>query len=149
MKKIINFLQRNAGTLFFLIYIAIVLRITVFRTGFSLTGLWQNGEINLKLFEEYIPIIQSGRWFTFFYLFVGNIIWFVPFGMVLEHKKKGKHSIRILLSGMIFSLLIETLQYAFGTGYSELDDVILNTLGTGIGILLMKAWNRIVHDAKK
>lgn len=125
-------------TIIFLLYIVIVFRITVFRSGFSTDNLFQNGRINLKLFEEYIPMIRDGRWFTFIYLFVGNIIWFVPFGMYLEYGKKVKNIGFILLCGLMLSLLIESMQYIFGTGYSELDDLILNTSGTGIGAVLVK-----------
>lgn len=91
-----NFIRKNLEKILFFLYMVIVLRITVFRSGFSLESLFQNGQINLKLFEEYLPIIQDGRWFTFLYLFVGNIIWFVPFGMYLEYGKKVKNAVWIL-----------------------------------------------------
>lgn len=38
-----------------------------------------------------------------------------------------------LLCGLGLSLVIETLQYIFGTGVSELDDLTLNTLRVWIG----------------
>lgn len=34
---------------------------------------------------------------------------------------------------VITILIIETLQYIFGTGVSELDDLVLNTMGAGLG----------------
>lgn len=37
------------------------------------------------------------------------------------------------LLGLLFSFAIELLQYVFGTGISELDDLILNSLGAWIG----------------
>lgn len=39
----------------------------------------------------------------------------------------------IAVMGLLFSLFIETMQYILGTGISELDDLILNTLGAVIG----------------
>ena len=39
----------------------------------------------------------------------------------------------MILYGFFLSLLIETMQFVFGTGVSELDDVILNTLGVYLG----------------
>lgn len=143
-----NFIRKNLGKIIFFLYMVIVLRITVFRSGFSLESLFQNGQINLKLFEEYVPIIQDGRWFTFLYLFVGNIIWFVPFGMYLEYGKKVKNAVWILLAGLGFSLAIEVMQYVFGTGFSELDDLILNIVGVGIGIVCVRAWKRIVRNTR-
>lgn len=130
----------------FLVYLAVLLRITVFRSGFSMDNLFQNGNINMTLFTEYIPILRNGQWFRFLYLFVGNIIWFVPLGMYLEQGKKVSTLWKILLCGLALSLLIETLQYVFGTGVSELDDLVLNTLGCGCGAVFVrivrKLWKR-------
>lgn len=120
-------------TILFLLYLAIVLRITVFRSSFTLQNLCQNGRIILNLFGGYIDLIRQGDWFAFTYLFVGNIIWFVPFGMYLQYMGKQKNLLRTAFYGFLFSLLIETLQYVFGTGFSELDDLVLNTLGAWIG----------------
>ncbi|MDE5700369.1 MAG: VanZ family protein [Lachnospiraceae bacterium] len=120
-------------TMLFLLYLAIVLRITVFRSSFTLQNLCQNGRIILNLFGGYIDLIRQGDWFAFTYLFVGNIIWFVPFGMYLQYMGKQKNLLRTAFYGFLFSLLIETLQYVFGTGFSELDDLVLNTLGAWIG----------------
>lgn len=129
--------------LVFWIYVAIVFRITVFRSGFGWNHLWENGSINLTLFQGYIPIVKEGHWFLFLYLFVGNIIWFIPFGMYLEYSGKVNNIRWILLYGFLFSLTIESLQYVFGTGYSELDDLILNTFGVWIGAIFWKIIRRI------
>lgn len=123
---------RYLGVLF-LIYLIILFRITVFRSGFSLASIMEKGTINLTLFQEYIPLIQQGRWFRFLYLFVGNIIWFVPFGSWLLASGKVAEVRKAALCGLVLSLLIETMQYIFGTGVSELDDLVLNTLGAWIG----------------
>ncbi|WP_328588356.1 VanZ family protein [Corynebacterium urinipleomorphum] len=42
------------------------------------------------------------------------------------------------LVGGGFSLIIETWQFFFGLGYSDIDDLILNTLGAFIGAVLAK-----------
>lgn len=132
-------------TILFLLYLAIVLRITVFRSTFTLQNLCQNGRIVLTLFEGYIDLIRRGDWFAFTYLFVGNIIWFVPFGMYLQYMGKQRKLLYIAIDGFLFSLLIETLQYVFGTGFSELDDLVLNTLGAWIGGGLIKVGQKIIQ----
>ena len=131
-------------TILFLLYLVIVLRITVFRSTFTLQHLCQNGKIILTLFEGYIDLVRRGDWFAFTYLFVGNIVWFVPFGMYLQYMGKQRTLLRTAVSGFLFSLLIETLQYVFGTGFSELDDLVLNTLGAWIGGVLVKAGTRFM-----
>lgn len=132
-------------TILFLLYLAIVLRITVFRSTFTLQNLCQNGRIVLTLFDGYIDLIRRGDWFAFTYLFFGNIIWFVPFGMYLQYTGKQRKLLHTAIYGFLFSLLIETLQYVFGTGFSELDDLVLNTLGAWIGGGLVKVGQKIIQ----
>lgn len=70
-----------------------------------------------------------------------NIILFVPFGLtapyMIEEKIKKEYlkwGICILSAGVL-SVLIESLQYCFGLGRAEIDDVICNMLGGGLGVL--------------
>ena len=122
----------------FWLYIILVLRITVFRSSFSPDNLMQKGIVNFTLFEDYVPLIRNGDWYRFIYLFFGNIVWFIPFGMYLRYTGRIKNIFLITGIGFLFSLMIESLQYVFGTGYSELDDLVLNTLGVWIGAVGMK-----------
>lgn len=117
---------------------AIVLRITVFRSSFSMHGWFRNGNVNLTLFKGYMVFVRSKSWWRFIYLFVGNIVWFIPFGMYLQYTGKIKSVLLVTLYGFLFSLTIETLQYVFGTGVTELDDLILNTFGALIGAVSVK-----------
>lgn len=70
-----------------------------------------------------------------------NIILFVSFGLtapyMIDEKIKNEHlkwGICILSAGVL-SILIESLQYCLGVGRAEIDDVICNTLGGGLGVL--------------
>ena len=125
--------RERATRLLFWAYMAVLLRITVFRTGFWRGPLF-SGQISLALFTAvYPPLIQSGRWGYILYLFAGNIVWFIPFGAYLAWQRPGLRPARLLLAGLALSLLIETMQFVLGTGFSELDDLVLNTLGAGLG----------------
>lgn len=117
----------------FLAYIVILFRITVFRSSFSLSHFMQNGAVNLTLFQDYLPLLQQGRWSLFLYLFAGNIICFFPLGFGLMASRKVVSLRTAALCGFGLSLVIETMQYLFGTGISELDDLVLNTFGTWAG----------------
>lgn len=134
--------HKGTATVLFLIYAAVVLRITVFRSSFTLQDLCQNGKIILTLFEGYIDLIRRGDWFAFTYLSVGNIVWFVPFGMYLQYMGISRRLFQTALYGFLFSLLIESMQFVFGTGFSELDDLVLNTLGAWIGGAVVKVFRR-------
>ena len=70
-----------------------------------------------------------------------NIILFVPFGLtapyMIGEKIKNEYlkwGICILSAGVL-SILIESLQYCLGVGRAEIDDVICNTSGGGLGVL--------------
>ena len=126
--------KRTVIWLFFLIYIAVLLKLTVFRPGFG-TYEHFSGKLNLELFTNYIPIIAEGHWFDFIYLFFGNIVWFIPWGLFFCVFLKKSACISIL-SGMLLSISIEVVQFVFAVGDAEIDDVVLNTIGVAIGCLL-------------
>jgi len=75
---------------------------------------------------------------------LGNIAIFIPFGLLLPIVQKDK-SKKIILYGLITSALIEIIQYVFALGSSDIDDLMLNTLGTVIGYLLYKIIHKKAH----
>lgn len=127
-------------TILFFLYILILLKITVFRSGISLQTMFINGTLNLLPFTEYIALLKLHQWWLFTYLFIGNIIWFVPFGCLFPFIRKKSSFGQTILCGFLLSLLIETAQYILGTGISELDDLILNVFGACIGYVIFRLW---------
>ena len=117
----------------FLLYIGVLLRITVFRSSFGSYPLFSHGQIELVPFVGLIKIFHNSVP-MFLYLFVGNLIWFVPLGVLLPVLTKCRKS--TILWGLGLSLYIEVSQFVFGTGVSEVEDLILNTAGTAVGYLI-------------
>ena len=68
---------------------------------------------------------------------IGNIVLFIPIGVAatLFFRLDAK---RILLIGFIVSLLIECFQWVFWLGSFEFDDLLHNTIGAGIGLILIR-----------
>ena len=65
-----------------------------------------------------------------------NIILFIPFGYSLTAvlEEKGVNNLRpVLIAGAVLSITVEVLQYLTSRSYTEIDDVINNTLGAVIG----------------
>lgn len=122
------------------IYLAVLLRLTVFRPDFG-SGALFGGDLNLSLFTELISLIRRGGAYYFYRLLLGNIAAFVPFGAYLAWRTNMK-LLGITLAGATASLAIELTQFTFAVGVCEIDDIILNTAGTFIGaasaFLLMK-----------
>lgn len=84
-----------------------------------------------------------------------NIMLFLPFGLSLPFALPEKVKRKFLITaaaGAAFSLLIETAQYIFSLGRSEVDDVIMNTLGALLGataFLICALLERIIKKKGK
>ena len=62
---------------------------------------------------------------------------FVPFGILFPIVFSKKQSFfKTILMGMLFSIVIETLQFLLSTGVSDIDDVFFNTCGAILGYLI-------------
>lgn len=78
-----------------------------------------------------------------------NVFLFVPIGMSLPFVLgKGKlPGFLTVVGALAFSAGIEYLQYRYGLGWCEVDDIIMNTLGAAVGCLshwLFRNWERRV-----
>ena len=62
-----------------------------------------------------------------------NVVVFVPVGLLLGIAFKDIRWWKVLLTGAFISISIEVLQFILKKGFSELDDVMHNTLGCMIG----------------
>ena len=65
---------------------------------------------------------------------VGNVTMFIPSGIVLPVVYKKLNSFgKVIAAGAFISLCIEILQLPFASRASDIDDLILNTLGVTVG----------------
>lgn len=64
-----------------------------------------------------------------------NVLLFFPLGLTLPFAfSKRKHPVPLALAACaLLSMCVEALQYIFSLGWTEIDDVIMNTLGALIG----------------
>jgi VanZ family protein len=82
-----------------------------------------------------------------------NVVGFIPFGFTLSAllwcsgwKRSGTTAV---LGGLFVSLVIEGLQSYLPTRDSDLTDVLTNTLGTLLGVILRRQWIRWVGIAPR
>jgi glycopeptide antibiotics resistance protein len=92
-----------------------------------------------------------------------NVIVFIPVGMILGSllRVKGSWSkygswfkvngswLIVLLIGCSISVTIEALQFCFMRGFSEVDDVMHNTVGCILGYILVKGVWLMVYGCHK
>ena len=69
-----------------------------------------------------------------------NIAFFIPFGALLP----AKNWKTVLITAVMFSTVIEVIQYIGGFGLAELDDVICNTLGAMIGFWIVMGLKKVI-----
>lgn len=106
-----------------IVYVAFVLHTTLFRRVPMSTPIFKG------LFWE----ISQGYWHDILL----NILLFLPVGLFV-----GKW--RGVVYGFCMSIFIEICQYYFLLGFCELDDVLNNTIGSLIGVLITKGIQRLV-----
>ncbi len=69
---------------------------------------------------------------------LGNILIFIPVPFFLSLFFRIKSTARLVLISFLLSFLVESCQYILGIGVADVDDVILNTLGACIGVVLLR-----------
>jgi glycopeptide antibiotics resistance protein len=71
--------------------------------------------------------------------FLGNIVAFLPFGLLLPLIRRGRATLwQAALFALAISLTIEAGQYFSGRRVPDVDDLILNTLGGAAGFLAVR-----------
>ena len=124
----------------FIAYLLILFRITVFRSGWYSHGFF-SGILVWVPFRTIFGFLKNGYTRYFIYLFFGNIVWFIPFGAYLHLRGLSVWKTIVLTAAL--SALIETLQFVFGCGWTETEDVILNTTGGAIGCALAAGYRKL------
>ncbi len=121
--------------------VLMILKITgIIDSNFGTTSLF-NGTANFSfdLFKEELSIAT-----------LLNIILFIPFGFfsAIVFKKLRDKWIYGIFIGLIFSMIIEFLQ-TFNGRYGELEDVLMNTIGTFIGYEIWFWLSKLKEKQKK
>lgn len=77
---------------------------------------------------------------------IGNIVLFFPLGIYFTlFNPNKKLSINVAMVALV-SIFVEIMQFLFKVGATDIDDVILNTLGGLIGVLIFKLLNKILKQ---
>ena len=138
---------RILGAVLFFLYLLALTYFLFFAEGYGRSVEGRMYAYNLQPFREikrfWVHREMLGT-FAVFCNLAGNVIGFIPFGMILPviWPKTGK-VLRILLLSFEFSLCVETIQLVWMVGSCDVDDLILNTLGGVIGYMLFWICNKI------
>ena len=134
--------RHRASTALLWGYLVSLFMITAIRQGEHLLSFWRMDHSAVALQLTPITVtLQQGRAGLLYLLWpvLGNIFWFLPFGLLWRHRQRKKRLLPLLFWAMSLSLSIEFLQWLFLSGVPDVDDVLFNTLGAGLGAGL-HAW---------
>lgn len=133
----------------FFIYIALVIRCLIFKYSPEhfrrIMETWQTGVIlegldtaNFTLFKTIKMYLHYYEQMNSFENLFGNVLAFVPFGMLLPFlvKKERGDFFNTLGFTFLFSLGIEVFQLFSGFGAFDVDDILLNCVGGMAGYIL-------------
>lgn len=93
--------------------------------------------IPFKIFYDTIIEIKKDNIDYLIISFIGNIVMFIPIGILLPLIYKIDYKKTIII-GFSISLFIEIMQFIFLERETDIDDLILNTLGVMIGLIMLK-----------
>lgn len=121
-----------------------------------------NGEVQPLVFDpaavfplriNFVPIVNILRFDTprdLIWNLVGNTAMFIPTGIILPILYKRLNCFwKVTLAGLMISLCIEILQLPFPSRATDIDDLILNTLGVMIGYGVYALVKKLISLGKR
>jgi len=123
-------------------YLLVLLWLVLFKFSFDLSSVldYQRRSLNLVPFAD----TSEGNMGEA----ILNFLVFVPLGLLLSANFKQTNFWRKLTFIFLLSLAVETIQFVFAIGITDITDVITNTSGGLLGLLLYSLGNRYVPDKK-
>lgn len=137
---------KNITWIIFIIYFTFLIYMMFFGFNRSINEYTSYNFIPFKTVYLYINNFDKFNFTTWIINLLGNIIVFIPFGILLPllNKHLGKIS-RFLMTFVSGILILEILQISLEVGSFDIDDIILNSIGGLIGLAIyriIRQWGR-------
>lgn len=129
----------------FIIYLIALFWIIVFKFNVRLPSLRNMRSINLIPFSE--PLILNGK--IAFSEIIMNVVIFVPLGIYAGILFKRWSIGKKLFLFFLISLICEVFQFILNVGASDITDIINNTLGGIIGLMIYKGIEKAFKNSVK
>ena len=148
--------KREALLLLMYVNLAVIIRFVFFPRETA------NGEVQPLVFDpaavfplriNFVPIVNILRFDTprdLIWNLVGNTAMFIPTGIILPILYKRLNCFwKVTLAGLMISPCIEILQLPFPSRATDIDDLILNTLGVMIGYGVYALVKKLISLGKR
>lgn len=134
--------QKKLSLIVFGIYMFLLTWLILFKFAVNLNDLSHIRNINLMPFSA--SMIVNGKLEVREIIY--NLLVFVPLGVYIGIFKSKWSFIKKIVPCLGLSLLFEILQFVFAIGASDITDLIGNTLGGIIGIIMYSVFKQIFKD---
>ena len=138
--------KRFFCSVFFAFYLAALIQMVVIRDWEDFFDLAHTDALTEVIFVPLKTTIRDARAMGILwecYHIAGNIAVFAPFGFLGAILYPKWRTWRVMpFAALGLSFLMELLQWIFQTGVSDVDDLVLNTVGGCIGFWLWKLWTK-------
>lgn len=127
-------------------YGAVVVALTMLKAFFVIGMLWRP-EAQRNRSMEWTPFAlfrDAETWFGPLFDGLGNLAFFVPLGVLLYILLEGRERalVVVVITAAVTSAAIETLQYVFALGHSDVTDLMFNAAGALVGAVIARACGR-------
>lgn len=133
---------KKITSILFIVYFMMLTWIIVFKMELSMSNLVAERSINLIPFKE--SVIVNGK--ISFSEIIDNAIVFIPVGVFTAMLADNLKFIKMTAVPFGISLFYEITQYIFAVGACDVTDLINNTLGGIVGILIFKLRRKVLGD---
>ena len=137
--------NQRLSEVLFLIYLAVLIWLIIFKTEFSLANINDMRNINLKPYAA--PARMNGQ--IVYEEIYFNVLAFLPFGLYLGLLFKKWNVFQHMLILLSVSTSFEVIQYIFSIGATDITDVINNVMGGIIGLLVYHGMKWILKDSHR
>lgn len=123
-------------------YLIALIWVIIFKLEFSIKELPQIRNINLIPFNQ--PAIVNGK--ADISEIVLNVLAFIPYGLFIHILMDEKSILKKLLIIFATSFIFELIQYIFAIGASDITDIISNTSGGIIGVVVSMFMEKLLRE---
>lgn len=128
---------KNVSRILFVIYFLFLCWLVLFKFSFSFEDIQRYRAINLDPFHDALNHPIRTREVIY------NILIFIPYGILISIAKENKSILNRVFQIFLTSLVFEILQFVFMIGSSDVNDLITNTLGGVIGIVIYGIFKKV------
>jgi glycopeptide antibiotics resistance protein len=135
-------MEKSFAKILMVLYLIILIWLVLFKLNFNILAVFNEPHRNLNLIPFAAPKMVNGS--ISYSEMIWNSLFFLPFGLLMSVNFKKVSFLSKLIVIVFFSLSAELIQYVFAIGATDITDVITNTFGGFLGLILYAVSNKFI-----